>query len=105
LECQDGFAGVVHRFDLRFEATRRTVGGAELADGIDQYWHGIGRYNSIANVTDKAALAHICALVSDSNAIKRVGDCATGPSTNCDIEVATRVVWESTKTDGDVVGA
>ena len=40
--------------------------------------------------------------MSDSNAIKRVGDTATGPSANCDVEIATRVVWESTTTDGDV---
>jgi hypothetical protein len=87
---------------LCFEATRRTAGGAKLVGGIDQRWHGVRRYDSIANVTDKAALAQICALMSDRNAIKRVSDCATSAWTNCDIEVAIRVVWESTTTDGDV---
>jgi hypothetical protein len=107
LEGQDGFANFVHRFDLLLEPTRGTH-RAKLTGGVDQHWNGVGvcRCNS-ANVADKAAVAHVCAInerAYTDYVISR-GDSGTGSYAQGYIITPGCVAKERFLTDGCVPAA
>src|SRR4029077_862755 len=116
LKCQNGFAGVIHRFDLVFEPARRAH-CPELTIGVDQDGYSVGISGCHpADARDKGPElaqtdAHGIGLAS--NTTKKIADndiaiarseISTGEGAECDV-TAAGVVKERAKTNGHVVGA
>jgi len=61
-ERQDGFAGLIHWFNVFLKAARR-VSRASWPVGVDQHWYRVSRVLFVTppNIFDKAAVAYVSA--------------------------------------------
>jgi hypothetical protein len=60
-ERQDGFAGLIHWFNVFLKSARR-IHRAELAGGVDQHWYRVSVCCCYApNISDKAAVVYVSA--------------------------------------------
>ena len=87
LQREDGFAGLVHRFNLFLEPTRRTY-RAELTGRVDQNWYGIVVPGcGAANIADITTVAHVCTGdgCTDANNVLGRGNVTTSTNTQCDV--------------------
>ena len=105
LERQERFAGLVHRFNIVLEASRRGS-GAQLSRGIDSHSKGGGGINRRpVDVVDIAAIANVCTRTPDSNNIVGRGDRTPRSDAQSDVVAAGGVGVERTVADGCVAGA
>ncbi len=120
LECQNRFAGLVHRLDVVLEA-RRGSGRAEVTCGIDKYRYA-SSHSCPINTSDKsgrlpgdaggtlradgdgAGFAGN-AFVADIDIVNARGEVNTGLKANCDIAAAGGVVKEGIESLTNVVAA
>ncbi len=73
LKSQNRFAGVIHRFNFVFQPARRAGGGAEFAGGVDEHKRGVGGYESVPDVADKAAVTQVCTMFVRADADNVIG--------------------------------
>ncbi len=105
LERQNCFAGSVHRFDLLFVPSRGTY-RAELVRRVDHHRYGVGVLCcDIANLPDKAAVAHLSSYASDGNNAIGRRYASSGTGTQSDVAAPSYVATERTRANRRIVGA
>ncbi len=91
LECQERFAGLVHRFNIVLEASRRGS-GTQLSRGIDSHGKGRGGINRRpVDVVDIAAIANVRTCTPYSNNIVGRGDRTPRSDAQSDVVAAGAV--------------
>jgi hypothetical protein len=113
LEREDGFAGLIHRFNLFLEPARRT-GRAELPDCVYQDWYSRVYGCDPANAGDECSRL---VTVADANRVGLAsnptiadidikisgGEIVTGANAQCDVLASSGVVKEGVITGGRVI--
>ncbi len=96
-ECEDGFAGLIHRFNIFLKPARGDIRRAELAVGVydDVYAVAVSHYRP-ANVADKASVTYCggsaIAWGADGNNVIGRSHVGAGPIAHRNVAVAGGVV-------------
>src|SRR5215211_2748971 len=103
-KTQDSFAGLLHRSNL-FLKPPRGSGRAELTGAGYDDWQRVAAYRSGAiNIPDPSGVAHVRAIVANTNNVIGRGDRLAGEMAHGDITIAGGVK-ERIKAQGRVVDA
>ena len=100
VSAQDVFAGVVHRFNIALEPSRRHF-GAELSERIDSHREAVVTNLPLEDVTNKAAVVYVnaCDISAYTDHINGRSDVDAGIEAQSRVVAAGRIACERKRTN------